>query len=179
LIAAIRAQPGKLNSGWFNGSSRIPAALLKRVAGLDFEEVSYKVIGNAITDLQSGQIQFVYIDMVAADGHLASGRFRALAVTGPTRLARYPDLPAMRELYDGFDTNGYIGMGVRSATPAALQVEINRQVVAAVQDPEVTRRLREMSMEPVIMDLETANVYGRSERAKYGRIIRMAGIEPE
>ncbi|MDO9709491.1 Bug family tripartite tricarboxylate transporter substrate binding protein [Paracraurococcus lichenis] len=179
LIAAIRAQPGKLNSGWFNGSSRIPAALLKQVARLDFEEVSYKIVGNAITDLQAGQIQFVYIDMVAADAHLASGRFRALAVTGPARSPRYPDLPAMRELFEGFETDGYLGMGIRSATPIPLQVEVNRQIVAAVQDPEVSRRLREMSLEPVAMDLESASVYGRSERAKYGRIMRLARIEPE
>ncbi|HLL59075.1 MAG TPA: tripartite tricarboxylate transporter substrate binding protein, partial [Allosphingosinicella sp.] len=161
LIAAIRAQPGRLNSGWFNGSSRIPAALLKRVGRLEFEEVSYKAIGNAITDLQSGQIQFVYIDMVAADAHLSSGRFRALAVTGRARSPRFPDLPAMRELYEGFETDGYLGMGVRSATPAALQVEINRRITAAVQDPEVTRRLREMSLEPVAMDLDASNAYGR------------------
>ena len=118
LIAAIRAQPGRLKSGWFNGSSRIPAALLKRVGRLEFEEVSYKAIGNAITDLQSGQIQLVYIDMVAADAHLSSGPFRALAVTGRARSPRFPDLPAMRELYEGFETDGYLGMGVRSATPA-------------------------------------------------------------
>ena len=179
LFAAIRAQPGRLNSGWFNGSSRIPAALLKRVAKLEFEEVSYKIVGNAITDLMSGQIQFVYIDMVAADAHLNSGRFRALAVTGPTRSARFPDLPAMRELYDGFETNGYIGMGLRSAVAPAIQREVNRQVTLAVQEPEISRRLREMSMDPVAMDLDATITYGRSEREKYGRIMRLAGIEPE
>ena len=179
LFAAILAQPGKLNSAWFNGSSRIPAALLKRVAKLEFEEVSYKIVGNAITDLMAGQVQFCYIDMVAADAHLNSGRFRALAVTGPTRSARFPNLPAMRELYEGFETNGYLGMGIRSAVAPAIQREVNRQITAAVQEPEIGRRLREMSMDPVAMDLELTIAYGRSEREKYGRIIRMAGIEPE
>jgi tripartite-type tricarboxylate transporter receptor subunit TctC len=179
LIADIRARPGKLNSGWFNGSSRIPAALLKRMANLDFEEVAYRIIGNAITDLQSGQIQFVFIDMVAGDAHIASGRFRALAVTSGSRLARFPEVPAMLELYPGFELGGYLGLGVRSATPVALQVEINRQIVAAVRTPEVSARLREMSLEPVAMDLETCATYMRSEREKYGRLIRMAGIEPE
>jgi tripartite-type tricarboxylate transporter receptor subunit TctC len=180
LIAAIRARPGALNAGWFNGSSRVPAELLKRVGGgLDFETVAYKVIGNAITDLQSGQLQFVFIDMVAADAHLASGRFRALAVTGAERLARFPELPAMREFFAGFETGGYIGMAVRSSTPLAVQAEINRQFVAAVRMPELSNRLREMSMEPVAMDLETAAAYTRREREKYGRIIRLAGIEPE
>lgn len=179
LFAAIRAQPGKLNSAWFNGSSRIPAALLKHVGKLEFEEVSYKIVGNAITDLMSGQVHFCYIDMVAADAHLNSGRFRALAVTGPTRSARFPDLPAMRELFEGFETSGYLGMGIRSAVAPAIQLEVNRQITLAVQQPEIGRRLREMSMEPVAMDLDTAIAFGRSERAKYGRIIRMAAIEPE
>ncbi|WP_431270573.1 Bug family tripartite tricarboxylate transporter substrate binding protein [Dankookia sp. P2] len=179
LFAAIRAQPGKLNSAWFNGSSRIPAALLKRVAKLEFEEVSYKIVGNAITDLMSGQVQFCYIDMVAADAHLNSGKFRALAVTGPQRSARFPDLPAMRELYEGFETSGYLGMGIRSAVAPDIQREVNRQITAAVQEPEISRRLREMSMDPVSMDLESSIAYGHSEREKYGRIMRMAGIEPE
>jgi tripartite-type tricarboxylate transporter receptor subunit TctC len=85
----------------------------------------------------------------------------------------------MRELYEGFETNGYIGMGIRSAVAPAIQHEVNRQVTAAVQEPEISRRLREMSMDPVAMDLDSTIAYGRSEREKYGRIMRMAGIEPE
>jgi len=179
LIADIRARPGKLNAGWFNGSSRIPAALLRHLGQLDFELVAYKIIGNAIADLQSRQLDFVFIDMVAADQHIASGRFRPLAVTGAERMPRYPALPAMREIYPGFETGGYIGLCVRSATPLPIQREINRQFLAAVAEPEVTRRLREMALEPVPLDLEQAAAYTATEREKYGRIIRLAGIEPE
>jgi tripartite-type tricarboxylate transporter receptor subunit TctC len=179
LIADIKARPGVLNSGWFNGSSRIPGALLKRLAGLDFEEVAYKIFGNAINDLQSGQIQFVYIDMVAADSYLQSGRFRPLAVTGPTRLARYPDVPAMRELYEGFETGGYLGLGMRRSTPEPLRVAMNRYINAVVRQPEIAQQLRGMSLEPVLMDLTEADAYSKREREKYGRIIRLAGIEPE
>lgn len=179
LIAHIRANPGKLNSAWFNGSSRIPAALLKRVASLDYEEVAYKAVGNAITDLRTGQIDFVFIDMVAADAHLRSGNFRALAVTMPRRIARWPDLPAMNELFEGFEMGGFLGIAVRSQTPPALQLEINRRVVAAVAQPEVSTRLREMIMEPVAYNLEESAAYAAREREKWGRIVRMAGIEPE
>jgi tripartite-type tricarboxylate transporter receptor subunit TctC len=179
LIAHIRANPGRVNSAWFNGSSRIPAALLKRQARLDFEEVAYRNIGNAISDLRSGRIQFVFIDMVAADAHLQSGQFRALAITMPQRLPRYPDLPAMNELHEGFDMTGFLGFAVRGGVPAAVQAEINRRTVAAVAVPEVTQRLREMSMEPSAMGLEEAAAYDRAERAKWTRTIRLAEIEPE
>lgn len=179
LIAHIRANPGRLNSAWFNGSSRIPAALLRRVGGLDFEEVAYRTIGNAISDLRSGQIQFVFIDLVAADAHLRSGLFRALAVTMPRRIPAMPDVPAMNELYEGFETGGFLGFSVRVGTPPALQADINRRTVAAVAVPEVSARLLEMSMEPQAMDLEACAAYAAREREKWGRIVRMAGIEPE
>jgi tripartite-type tricarboxylate transporter receptor subunit TctC len=179
LIAEIRANPGRMNSGWFNGSSRIPAALLKRQARLDFEEVAYRDVGNAVTDLRTGRIQFFFIDMVAADPHLQAGSIRALAITMPQRLPRYAELPAMMELYEGFDMTGFFGIAVRSGVPAPIQAEINRRVVAAVATPEVTQRVREMSMEPSAFDLEQARTYDRAERAKWGRTIRLAEIEPE
>ncbi len=179
LIADMKARPGRLNAGWFNGSSRIPAQLLQKLGQLDFELIAYKIIGNAITDLQSGQLDFVFIDMVAADAHIASGRFRPLAVTGAERLPRYPNLPAMREIYPGFETGGYIGLALRSATPLPIQQAINRQFVRVVTVPEVSRRLREMALEPAALDLEQAASYTAAEREKYGHIIRLAGIEPE
>ena len=179
LIAHIRANPGKVNAAWFNGSSRIPAALLKRQAGLDFEEVAYRNVGHAVTDLRSGQVQFFFIDMVAADAHLQSGTMRALALTTPQRLPRYPDLPAMAEFYAGFDMTGYLGFAVRKSVPEAIQIEINRRTVAAVATLEVTERLRAMSMEPAAMNLDEARTYDQAERAKWGRTIRLAEIEPE
>ena len=64
-----------------------------------------------------------------------------------------------------------------SMDPSGMRIA--DMVTAAVQDAEVSRRLREMSMEPAAMDLEATIAYGRSERAKYGCIMRAAGIEPE
>lgn len=179
LAAHIRANPGKLNSGWFNGSSRIPAALFKRVGGLDFEEVSYKGFSTAMTDLRTGLIHFVFLDMVAADAQLRSGAFRALAVTTPRRVPRLPEVPAMNETYAGFETGGFWGFAVRAGTPLPLQHEINRLATAAVQSPEVVGMLRDMVVEPMAMDLEQTAAYAERERAKWGQIIRRAGIEPE
>ena len=179
LVVHIRANPGTVNSGWFNGSSRIPAALLRKQAGLDFEEVAYRNVGNAVTDLRTGRIQFFFIDMVAADPHLQAGSIRPLAITMPQRLPRYAELPAMVEFYEGFDMTGFFGIAVRSGVPAAIQQAINRHVVAAIATPEVTQRVREMSMEPSGMDLAQARTYDRAEREKWGRTIRLAGIEPE
>ncbi|RAI59802.1 Bug family tripartite tricarboxylate transporter substrate binding protein [Roseicella frigidaeris] len=179
LVADLRRHPGQRNSGWFNASSRIPAALFKRLGQLDFEEVSYKVFGNAISDLRTGLIHFVFLDMVAADQYLASGEFRVLAVSMPRRVARWPDIPAMNETMPGFEMGGYWGIALRSTTPRPLLHQINRLVAAAVQSEAVAPRLRDMLVEPTAMDLEAAATYAAVEREKWGRLIRLAGIEPE
>lgn len=179
LVADLRANPGKRNSGWFNGSSRIPSALLKQLGQLQFEEVSYRIFGNAISDLRTGLIHFVFLDMVAADQYLNSGEFRALAVTMSQRASRWPDIPAMKEKLPGFETSGYWGIAVRSATPAPVLREISRLTAAAVQSDAVAPRLREMLVEPAPMDLERSAAYALAEREKWGRLIRLAGIEPE
>jgi tripartite-type tricarboxylate transporter receptor subunit TctC len=179
LVADLRKHPGTRNSGWFNASSRIPAALFKRLGQFDFEEVSYKIFGNAISDLRTGLIHFVFLDMVAADQYLASGEFRVLAVSMPQRARRWPDVPAMSEVMPGFETGGYWGVALRSATPRPLLLQINRLVADAVRSEAVAPRLRDMLVEPAAMDLETAATYATAEREKWGRLIQLAGIEPE
>lgn len=179
LVTDLRAHPGRRNSGWFNASSRIPAALFKRLGGLDFEEVSYRNFGNAIGDLRTGLIHFVFLDMIAADQYLASGEFRALAVTMPQRVTRWPEIPAMTEVMPDFEMGGYWGIAVRSATPPPLLRQINSLATAAVQSDAVAPRLRGMLVEPVAMDLEQTADYALAEREKWGRLIRLAGIEPE
>ena len=179
LAAHIRANPGQLNSGWFNGSSRIPAALFKQLGGLDFEEVSYKAFSTAMADLRTGRIHFVFLDMVAADAQLRSGAFRALAVTTPKRVPSLPEVPAMNESYEGFETGGFWGFAVRAGTPLPLQRALNQLATAAVQAPEVLATLRDMVVEPMAMDLEQTAAYAEGERVKWGGIIRRAGIEPE
>src|SRR4029453_17652392 len=62
LLAYAKANPGKLNFGYFNASSQVPAAVLAAKAGVDWQPVAYKAIGNAWTDLYAGSIDFMFVD---------------------------------------------------------------------------------------------------------------------
>ena len=91
LIAYAKANPGKLNFGYFNASSQVPAEVLGNKAGVEWQGVAYKAIGNAWTDLYAGAIQFMFVDLTAGRGQVVANKARPLAITLPARSPLYPD----------------------------------------------------------------------------------------
>ena len=88
-------------------------------------------------------------------------------------------MAGIAETLPGFETSGYWGLAARSGTPTPLLREIHHLATAAVQSDAVAPRLREMLVEPALMDPEQTATYAVTEREKWGRLIRLAGIEPE
>ena len=83
LLAYAKANPGKLNFGYFNASSQVPAEVLGKRAGVEWQAVAYKAIGNAWTDLYAGAIQFMFVDLTAGRGQVVANKARPLALTLP------------------------------------------------------------------------------------------------
>ena len=83
LLAYAKANPGKLNFGYFNASSQVPAEVLGKRAGVEWQGVAYKAIGNAWTDLYAGAIQFMFVDLTAGRGQVVANKARPLAMTLP------------------------------------------------------------------------------------------------
>ena len=93
LLAYAKANPGKLNFGYFNASSQVPAEVLATKAAVQWQGVAYKAIGNAWTDLYSGAIQFMFVDLTAGRGQVVASKARPLAITLPERS---PPIPRCR-----------------------------------------------------------------------------------
>jgi tripartite-type tricarboxylate transporter receptor subunit TctC len=108
LASYARANPGKVFFGYFNTSSQIPGELLKARADLPIEGVPYKTITNAVPDLISGQIQFMFMDYVAASSHISSGKLVPIAITEAKRLERWPTVPAVAEFYPGYEVQAFL-----------------------------------------------------------------------
>ena len=85
LLAYAKANPGKLNFGYFNASSQVPSEVLAARAGVTWQGVAYKAIGNAWTDLYAGAIQFMFVDLTAGRGQVVANKARPLALTLPQR----------------------------------------------------------------------------------------------
>ncbi len=180
LIAAAKAKPGKLNFGYFNASSQVPAEVLAKKAGVEWQGVGYKAIGNAWNDLYAGSLQFMFVDLTAGRGQVVSGKARPLAITLPQRSPLYPDLPALAETYPGFSTTGFLAVAVPKATPKPVQEKLNALINEALASPEIHKRLtEEFALNSKPLSLEQCAAQDREERAKWGDYIKIARIEPQ
>jgi tripartite-type tricarboxylate transporter receptor subunit TctC len=179
FVAAAKARPGALNYGHFNASSNVPGALMSTYAGAELTEVPYKQIGAAITDLLAGRIQVLFVDTTAGDSYVSSGRLRALVVTRPTRLPKYPDLPTMSETYPGFDVTGFLGIAAPVVTPAAIKQSLNKIINDAIMAEPMHSKLMSFGFSPNPMSLEECAAFARSERSKWSRYIAAAKIEQQ
>jgi tripartite-type tricarboxylate transporter receptor subunit TctC len=179
FIAAAKAEPGKLMFGYFNASSRTPPEYLSRLAGIELRGVPYRAIGNAVTDLMSGEIHCIFVDTTASNQYLRSGQMRPLAITRLTRSQQAPDVPAVAETFPGFELTGFLGMAVPSATPWPIVEQLNGLINEALKSPDVRRRMDEFGLSYDITSLADCEAEVRAERERWAEYTRVAGIEPE
>jgi tripartite-type tricarboxylate transporter receptor subunit TctC len=180
LPAYAKANPGKLNFGYFNASSQVPAEVLATKAEVQWQGVAYKAIGNAWTDLYSGAIQFMFVDLTAGRGQVVASKARPLAITLPERSPLYPELPTLSETFPGFTSTGFLAIAVPKATPRPIQERLNALINAAISSPEIRDRLvNEFALDARPLSLEQCAAQDREERAKWAEYVKIARIEAQ
>ncbi len=180
LIAYAKANPGKLNFGYFNASSQVPAEVLAKRAGVEWQGVAYKAIGNAWNDLYGGAIQFMFVDLTAGRGQVVDKKARPLAVSLPQRSPLYPDIPTLAETFPGFTSTGFLAIAVPKATPKPIQERLNTLINEAISNPENNKRLtEEFALTARPLTLEQCAAQDREERAKWAEYVKIARIEPQ
>lgn len=180
LLADAKARPGKLNFGYFNASSQVPSEVLGKKAGVEWQGVGYKAIGNAWNDLYAGAINFMFVDLTAARGQVVAGKARPLAISLSERSPLYPAVPALTETFPGFVTSGFLAIAVPKATPRPVQERLNALINEALTSPEIKNRLaNEFALRSRPLTLEQCAQQDRDERAKWGEYVKIARIEPQ
>jgi tripartite-type tricarboxylate transporter receptor subunit TctC len=152
LIAAAKANPGKLNFGSAGVGSQVHLAAenLADSAGIEVQHVPYKGEAVAYNDLLGGQVQFMVGNMAAASALTGPGRLRALAVTGSSRSPQFPEIPTVSESgLPGFENNGWFGFFVPAGTPKAVIDKIQQDTAKALADTQIKGRLFAAGMAPV------------------------------
>jgi tripartite-type tricarboxylate transporter receptor subunit TctC len=180
LLAYAKANPGKLNFAYFNATSQVPPEVLANEAGVQWQGVAYKAIGNAWNDLYAGAVQFMTVDLTAARGQVVAGKARPLAVTLAERSPLYPDVPTVAETFPGFELRGFLAVAVPKAVPDAIKSRINELVNEAILSPAINKRLvEEFNLVPRRMDLVQCAAYDRGERERWAKYIKIAKIDPQ
>jgi tripartite-type tricarboxylate transporter receptor subunit TctC len=182
LIAAAKANPGKLNIGTtsIGGTQFIAAELFKSMAGLDFQTVPYKTTPLIITSLKGNDLQAMVEILAPMIPHVKSGNLRALAVTFDHRFAGLPDVPTLAEAgVPGYEASAWNGVAAPLRTPPAVVERLNREINAAVVLPDVRERLLGLGVDPKGSTPEGLRNVLVSEIGKWQKVIETAKIEKQ
>ncbi len=182
LIAYAKANPGKLNyaSAGKGTVGHLSAELLKSMADIKMVHVPYKGAGPAMTDVLGGHVQMIFSSMPAAIPHIQSGMLRPIVMTGAKRSAAAPNIPTMAEAgLPGFVVSTGFGLFAPAKTPRTLIKRLHTEVVKALHVPSVRESLASQGAEPVGSTPEEYDAFVRSEIAKWLKVCKEAGIQPE
>ena len=181
VVAQARVKPGSLSFGHAgNGTStHLAGELLKNLAKIDVEAISYKGGAPAINDLLGGQIPMSFNNAPEALGQLEAGTLRALAVTTAARSPFLPNVPAIAETVPGYDTEVWWGLLGPAGMPPELVTKISQDFIAALNAEAVKERLAKFGASPIGSSPQQFDAKIYADYDKWGPIIKAAGIRAE
>ena len=180
FIALAKANPGKLNyASQGNGTtSHLTAELFKSMAGgLQITHVPYKGTAPALADLLGGQVEMMCDNLGVSLAHVRSGRLKALAVASARRFPGLPEVPALAESLPGFEAVAWFGIVAPPGTPAAVAQKVSAGVAEALQQPDVRKRLSDLSAEPMGLSPAQTAEYMLRETERWASVIRAANVK--
>ena len=181
LIALAKTNPNRLNyaSQGRGTTGHLAAELFKSMAGVNIVHVPYKSSAPAQTDLLSGQVEMMLVELSSVLQHISAGRLRALAVGSEKRNPFLPDVPAMSEVLPGFVALTWFGMVAPPRTPSAIVNRLSTAVVEAIQQPDVAKRLHGLTLNAIGSTPDEMALFMRQERERWGSVIRFANVKME
>jgi tripartite-type tricarboxylate transporter receptor subunit TctC len=148
------------------------------MTGCDMLHVPYKGAGPALTDLISGHVHVMFDNLPSSAGHIRSGKLRALAVTGVHRSAQLPGVPTVAESgLAGYSAYVWLGLLAPRGTPEPIVQRLNRDLVAALDAPEVKGYMANASIEALGSTPAEFGAFFRAERDMWARVIKETGAK--
>ncbi|OGA42315.1 MAG: hypothetical protein A3G24_11530 [Betaproteobacteria bacterium RIFCSPLOWO2_12_FULL_62_13] len=179
LIALAKTRPGELNDAGIGSgnATHMAAELFKLMAGVNIVRVPYKTSAMEMADLSSGQVQLAFSTTGAAMPYVKSGRLRALAVTSAQPSALVPGVPTVAASgLPGFEAASIYGMFAPAQTPATIINRLNQEIVRVLNEANLKERLFNVGLEGVGSSPEQLTAAIKSDMAKWGKVIKDAGI---
>jgi tripartite-type tricarboxylate transporter receptor subunit TctC len=181
LIAYAKANPGKLNiaSGGNGGPAHVSGELFKMMTGVNMVHVPYRGGAPALADMLGGQVQVMISNIPQTIGYIKSGKLRPLAVTTATRLQVLPDIPTVGEFVSGYETSGWMGIGVPKNTPVEIIERLGREIKAGLADPKMQERFADLGLASFESSPDDFGKFIAEETEKWGKVVRAASIKAE
>ena len=182
FLAIARARPGQIfySTAGRGTVGHLSAELLNSLAKIKLTAVHYKGSGPSMIDLVAGQVQMQFPSMPAAVQYTRTGRLRMIAQTGERRSSAAPDIPTMQEQgLKGFVVSSGFALFAPAGTPRPIIDRAHDALVKALNDPAVKNNLTQQGAEVVANTPEQHDKFNRAEIAKWIKVVKEAGIQPE
>jgi tripartite-type tricarboxylate transporter receptor subunit TctC len=179
FIAYARANPGKLNFGFGQGTApQLVGEWLKLTNRLDIASVPYRGGMQAVTDMMGGTIHLNIGTASTLVPLIRDGKLRAISVWGPTRFPELPDVPTMMESgFPGLSLFFWSGLLAPAGTPAAIVSRLNAETNTALRSPEMTASMARLGVEPSTGSPEDFAAFIAEEAPKWARIVEASGVK--
>jgi tripartite-type tricarboxylate transporter receptor subunit TctC len=182
LLDELKRNPDKYTyASAGNGSSNhLAGAMFANMAGVKALHVPYKGDTPALTDVMAGHVSMMFTTAVAAMPHVKSGKLRVLGIATNQRVPALPDVPTIAEAgIKGFDASSWGGIVAPAGTPAPVIQMLNKQVVDALNQPEVKAKLGDLGAVVVASSPDDFQKYIRYETEKWGQVAKANSIRAD
>ena len=182
FVALAKARPGELSFGssGSGSSTHLTAELLKSVTGTRMTHIPYKGQGQAITDVITGQIQFMFNSPSSVKAFIDAGRLRVLGITSEKRSPQMPNVPTFAE--SGFRdlvTGSWYAFWLPAKTPEAIVSRLNTEIVRIVNLPDVRNRIVELGGVPIGNSSAEMDAFQKAEDARWAKVVKESGAKAE
>jgi tripartite-type tricarboxylate transporter receptor subunit TctC len=182
LIALAKARPGELvyGSSGIGTGPHLAMELFLSMAGVKMGHVPYKGTNPGMIDTMAGQVQVLMSTLLPPLPHIRTGRLRPLGVTGSKRVVSLPDVPTIAEAgVPGYEVIQWYGIVAPANTPRDVIAKLHGEIANILKSPEVREKLAADGAEPVGSTPEQFAAFIREEIAKWGKVVKSAGIRIE
>ncbi|MBV7481494.1 tripartite tricarboxylate transporter substrate binding protein [Bordetella sp. BOR01] len=178
IVAEAKANPGKINFGSSNTTSRVFVELLKKSQDIQVETVLYKDVSSLMTDLISGRVSYAFEDAGPSLTQIKADRVNLVAVSDKKRAGFAPDTPATSEY--GFDDRGLVtwyAVFAPKNTPPEVVAQLNKTINAYIQGPEMKAMAKEVGLELTNVTPSEFKEFQKAEIIKWKHLVDLTGVK--
>ena len=181
FVAYAKAHPGALNSGTqgIGTTAHLTSELFAQMAGVKFQHIHYRGSAPAVQDLVAGNVEVAFDNIGAAGALIRAGTIRALGVATEKPVPSLPNVPTIKETVPGFVVVTWFAIVAPPKTPQAIVVKLNADIDVALRDPEVRKRLENLSAEVVGGSLDATAAFFKAEAQTWKNVITTANVKLE
>jgi tripartite-type tricarboxylate transporter receptor subunit TctC len=183
LIAFAKARPGQLQyaTAGVGSNAHLTMALFLNMTGLQMLHIPYKSSPQGIVDVIAGHVPLMVANILVAVPQIRGGRMRAYGVTSAARSSAAPELPTIAEMgLPGYEAVQWYSLVAPAGTPREIVTRLHAGVVRALHDTAIRKRLIDDGAEPAPSATpEEFGAFIKAEIAKWAKVVKAAGIQPE